>query len=274
MKKKIVYATMIMSTIALLSTGFAAWVISGSSTETQTGNIAVDTVSNVSRILSDFKWGATVNDDEGANPTNPYVVFDRPEDLSQISVNDPWLKNDDTVEGSIEKFENLTLTATFTVSNVGAEETLNKIFSSIAITSVVEEGQDDIYDNCEDAGLVTPLPRLVDADDATTWSKYVIDVENGTTSSTDGSTNGAYGITIEQTGIVDGNANYTLTVKFNWGKIFDYTNPYIFYNTHDMTDNVPGTDLTYAEHAEQHLTALNALNGSKFKLTIVTKMPE
>ena len=255
MKKKIVYATMIMSTIALLSTGFAAWVISGNDSEAASGSIAVDTVSNASRIIENFTWNSAKVDGEG----NPIIVYSVPENLSATTNN--WLSNDASENG----YENLVISATFNVSNVG-DDTLDEIFEPIVFTaSDVDtdglEGTDTNYQTAIDDKYIAPLPKQkIDGESNIVWGEFNTHVYNS-----DPYLASEYGITVTQDGT--DKSLFALTIKFNWGSKFGCQNPYYYYNNMDLTmDN--------ATAADTNLRTLNSLlDGVTFDLTIETKAP-
>lgn len=249
MKKKIVYATMIMSTIALLSTGFAAWVIAGNDSEDHSGSIAVDTVSNASRIIEDFTWSSTKYVKDGA----PIVVYSIPENLDEDKLTDPskkWLSNDNPKVG----YENLEISATFNVSNVG-EDDYSEVFESIKLElQNVGEGEETTnYEQAISGGYISGIPSI--SADYVNYTKI-----NESTIET-------HGIKVIQGETVDGKTQYTLSIKFGWGAKFGYTNPYYHYNNMDLTTE-------NASEAEENLTNMNSyLDGVTFKLTVATKAP-
>ena len=260
MKKKIVYATMIMSTIALLSTGFAAWVITGNGSVEKTGNIAVDTVSNESRIITDFSWN---NVDENKSPT---IRYGMPQLTEEQKIDGAWFENDGE-----NGFENLEISATFKVSNISEEiseggvPTYANIFESIVIEigTLNDEGEfvvdvdNSDYQTAYTQGLVTTLPAY-NPTNPTEYSKFTADSGNGT----EQEKSTYVGIKLSYS---DG--TFTISVKFGWGRVFDCKNPYEYYNNQELTADL-------ADEATTKVNRLAALLDNKyFNLKIVTKAP-
>ena len=259
MKKKIVYATMIMSTIALLSTGFAAWVIAGNDSEVRSGSIAVDTVSNASRIIEDFTWNSAKYDEQGA----PIVVYSIPENPDDSKLTDPskkWLSNDNPEVG----YENLEISATFNVSNVG-EDDYSEVFESIKLElQNVGEGEETTnYEQAISDGYITMTPSL----NTENYESYKKQIYNTGTEGVDEQLEAEFGIKIVKGETTGAKTKYTLSIKFNWGNMFDCMNPYYYYNNMELTTE-------HASEAETNLTNMNSyLDGVTFKLTVATKAP-
>lgn len=250
MKKKIVYATMLMSTIALLSTGFAAWIISGNDEDTKDGYIAVDTVSNVSRMIESFVWNES-NLDDG----NAVIKYSIPENPKTIQHNDR-ITNDAEFG-----YENLEVSATFTITNIDSEDTAkNKIADILSVDFILtnkknDEGNAEItnYEKAIEDGYITPMPVW----DSSKPSQYKIE-ETGEHS-------GEYGIkvTLSSHDSDSKKATYLVSIKFNWGKIFNYQNPYYFYGN---------ANSFVASEAETTLNQMRTyLNEVMFTLKITTK---
>lgn len=248
MKKKIVYATMIMSTIALLSTGFAAWVIAGNDDEVRSGSIAVDTVSNASRFIEDFSWTGLSGEQE------PVVVYSIPKIPDESLITDStkkWLSNDNPGVG----FENLEVSATFTVSNVGGDS-YAEVFDTIKLElGNVGEGKEATnYETAINDGYITGVPTVNSSD----YEEY---------NTVEGHPEAEYGIKVVKGETTGDKTKYTLTIKFGWGSKFDYQNPYYFYNNQELTTAL-------ASEAETNLTNMEAyLDDVTFTLTVVTKAP-
>lgn len=90
--KKIVFISALLGSIALASTGFAAWVITTQDTETVNGNVTVETVDDASHTLTvklhsqnkaSLVFGAK-NTDSVENP-NPWLTYSGdPENLTIV----------------------------------------------------------------------------------------------------------------------------------------------------------------------------------------------
>lgn len=243
MKKKIVYTTMIMSTIALMSTGFAAWVISGNNEDVREGTITVDTVSNESRLISGFAWD---------NNVDPKIVFSMPETPTQ-SFDSPRVTNN--YDASVG-YENLIAKASFEITNVSEDETLNDIMEiEFSLKDVAEQTN---FTTAINEKYITAVPSLNIQEG---WSSFTtISDEKGTAE---------YGISVKKSSekaSSDNKTKFEIEIKFAWGEAFNYENPYYYYNKlgDEFDDSV----------AEKQLTQMNQLlNGVSYSLRIATKSP-
>lgn len=268
MKKKIVYATMLMSTIALLSTGFAAWIISTNDSETKDGTIAVDTVSNVSRLITDFQWEqGTLKDDIGSEYSyskprfdegNPVICYGVPYGVSSDGNEDFYNT------GSIDKetngynlFENLIISATFTVSNVSSSDSLDNVFSDVSLELKNVENTNNNFTEAQTENYISKTPSLNVENEITKWDSFKKDSESDP--------NSEYGIKLERVDeVINGgkDSKFKITIKFGWGSKFNYKNPYNYYKD---SESVNIADLnTWLAKME------TLLNGVSFKLTIAT----
>lgn len=244
MKKKIVYTTMIMSTIALMSTGFAAWVISGNNEDVREGTITVDTVSNESRLISGFTW---------VGGANPKIVFSMPETPTE-SFDSPRVTNN--YDASVG-YENLSAKATFEITNVNDGETLNDIMEiEFSLKDVAEQTN---FTTAINEKYITAVPSLnIDGEG---WSSFTtISNEKGTAE---------YGISVKKSSEEASSTNKTkfeIEIKFAWGEAFNYENPYYYYNK--LGD---AFDDSVAEHQLNEMNQL--LNGVSYSLKIATKSP-
>ncbi len=198
MKKKLIYAVMMMSTVALLSTGFASWIISGGDSKTASGSIEVNQVNDERRNMTEIEWykadGTTaVTENEGV----PVVKYGHKDDSS---VTNPWFQEngDDTVE------EELVFVAKFSVDNVDstAVADLDSIFSDVKLEAKNSADSSD-YDWSTLGTAVGALPTL----------------HNGIALVADG---------VNDTGT---GYNFKATVTFTWGSAFNSKNPYTFLNS-------------------------------------------
>lgn len=197
--KMIAASIAILSSAAVVSTGFAAWVISGGDSKTTEGTIQADTVSDASHLISDFAWEAD----------NGTISFGAPATSKGGS-----LLN---YEGSVR--EKLTATATFKVANLEKGWTISSLFDTeqLAITEIKGEGEAAKYPS--DGKLVCALPTYLTGDVNTSTAGVYLKAENGTA---------------EQTGTDLG--SFKVTVVFTWGSDTNKENPFVFYNRLDAND--------------------------------------
>lgn len=231
-RSKVIAASIaILSSAAVVSTGFAAWVISGGDSKPVTGTITADAVTNsYHTIKGEIAWGT--GEKAGS------IAFGAPAKMENTNA---WLKN--TNNPLTEKLEAV---ATFTVENVNDGET--DLIESVTMEETdFEKKYAAISDTAEKNGYVCALP---------TYKK-------DSTSMTDA---GIYLTAAERQ--TDKTVTYTMTVKFAWGKYFTkdgaIVNPYIFFN--EMTK-----ESTNFSEANKVLNSIYGLNNVGFKITVTTK---
>lgn len=223
----------ILSSAAVVSTGFAAWVISGGDSENVSGTITADAVSNENHLIDGLAEGAQ------------FIVFGGPKTAditakkdSLVSESSRWLKNN-------KNTENLTASWTFNVAGFDEAPSDNGL-SVIDITftegTATEGGT--TFASAADKGYVAALPA---------WSKTIV---------TDaGATSGIY-LVAGKYDSTNKKMPYTLTVVFTWGEKFGNMNPYFYYNQKAE----PRTDKDSANTFLSELANMKA----NFTLTIKT----
>lgn len=235
----------ILSSAAVVSTGFAAWIIAGGDTVTGTGTIQADTVTNNEHII-DFPDGKTLGS----------VFFGAPENATN-----GWLKNDGTSK------EKLTIETTFTVTNVSnftanGSQTETDYLKSIFATS----GEGTVCSFAENSASSTDKISYATAKE----KGYVGDVPTFKWGETDKTSVGVY-VNFKDMSSTDGKLGiFDLKIVFGWGTHFNNENPFVFYNKKDRKTKVSeSSDLTYSKDAENSLGELSKI-GSTFTLTLVT----
>ncbi len=213
-----------IATVALVSVGFATWVIAGSSSINGTGNIQVDVVTDSSYPIVLKGWENNQSDIVFGTPTS--------EDASTMD-HASWLSFDGTTT------ENLSVTLNFDVYNVKDGYNLSQILTvafSADCTSSTYESYDAITSVTNN--YVSGLPTV---DDGTLYLSYKADesytkIETSNELSSSDITEGT-----------DGNyVSCQATAKFSWGSAFGYMNPYAFsYYVEDYESN-HGTSSDYS----------------------------
>lgn len=231
--KMIAASIAILSSAAVVSTGFAAWVISGGDSKEVGGTIEADEVSSQAHTLSPITFDGNTNK----------ISFGAPKDKETISQSNSyhWLQND-------AANENLIASATFTVSNVGTmPDNLKALFDEkeckfeeTTATKVYVETSDAVKKN-----YVGDFP---------TWN---LDQQY-----TDQTT--APGVYLKLGELEANTLTVTLKVVFAWGTAFKSQNPFVYYNAQKKTSSLES-------EASTALTAIGALNNAAFKVTVATK---
>lgn len=210
-RSKVIAASIaILSSAAVVSTGFAAWVISGGDTNSDvSGTITAD-------IVTDEIHKITIT-----NQTNNKVYFGAPEGNQSVTA---WLKNN----GS-EK-EKLKPSITFTVAGLEAEITEpNKLFKSISLTENATTDEAYKYSTAVAKKVVADLPKITigNAFDTSVSEESKIYLVPGS--------------------FADKKQTFTVTMAFGWGTEFGGKNPYDYYSGKIYTSELASSAKTLLE---------------------------
>lgn len=232
--KMIAASIAILSSAAVVSTGFAAWVISGGDSEPVSGTITADEVSNQNHLIDNLTGGTQS------------IVFGGPtaKDItskaeSLVSEDSRWLKNEEHTEK---------LTAVWNFDVFGFESKPDDNGKSVLEITFTEGAATENHTTFADAVAKEYVAKLPE------WDKNIA-AEAGTTS-------GIY-LVAGQYDSENKKIPYTLTVVFAWGNKFGGMNPYFFYNQKAN----PQTDKASANTYLSELANMSA----NFTLTIKTK---
>ena len=226
----------ILSSAAVVSTGFAAWVISGGEEQHVSGNITADRVSNNFHEIVFAKEG---NDAK--------VFFGGPSQDDQKTNKSAWLT---TAVGS--EVEDLEASFTFTVSGLtSAEVNPSNLFKSITLKETTTTGDETKYSTYAKPGDTQYLAALPEYNVS---SKNAFDTAKPTSA----------GICLQsKNDFVSGKQTFIVSIRFGWGTAFGGNNPFTYYN--GLTKNSSNFSLANAA-----LSELNKINAS-FQLTVETK---
>ena len=238
-RSKVIAASIaILSSAAVVSTGFAAWVISGGDSKEATGTITADTVTNSYH---------TIKPAEGDRITfDKNIIFGGPATIdSTITITNSWLSNN---AGTDQK-ENLVAKASFIVENVHSGEDNLATLIDLKTCRFVDVGNK--YANAQkndENEVLGVLPS---------WGTETIKVYSAENVKTPG-------IYLEKGQLNGTNLSITVYVAFGWGDYFNNNNPYYFYNQKPKT----------SENLKEANTILGdiraGLDGCSFTITIAT----
>lgn len=202
--KMIAASIAILSSAAVISTGFAAWVISGGDTKEVGGTIEADEVSSKAHTLSAIAFDANADK----------ISFGAPKDKDTISKPYNWLQNNETNE-------NLIASATFTVSNVDAKpDNLKELFDEKEC-KFEETTATKVYVETSDA----VKNKYVGAFPAWNLNQQYA---NQT----------APGVYLQLGELKQTTLTVTLKVVFAWGDTFQNQNPFVHYNAQKKTPSL------------------------------------
>lgn len=232
----------LLCTLALVSVGFASWVISTSTTVQQEGNIVVESVTD-NRVNVSVKFLSTTENNE--------IIFGRPKNYTE-KVND-WLKNDGN----------------------GKEENFTLKFK-VAIT----DKEDKPIELNTNSGDILNFEFGLNEDDNTTYTNcvnytYSKDAENSNRNLVLALTSDNVNITYKYINASDsgsGEEYYEVSVVIGtsnddgaWGTAFGSKNPYNYYNS---IENPTEAQIT---EAYDLLNALCVLNDIKYTFKVTAK---
>lgn len=196
--KSLTFGIAILSSAAIVSTGFAAWVITGGAEASVSGTITADTVERKDHKIT-----------IGSNLESIY--FGAP---ATMDIANAWLSNSGETE-------TLILTKTFTVANVDTKPTNDNIGNLIDGTKTkleesTETAEANKYSKAATDGYVAALPEVI-------------------LGSTDPKKE-AVGIYINPNSYSGNTATFDLKIVFGWGSEFGNINPYLYFNAKDATE--------------------------------------
>lgn len=241
----------LLCTFALVSVGFASWVISTSTTEEFEGNIVVETI-------TDKRLDVKVSflDGEATDNKNK-IVFGRPVSYTS-SNNSDWLENDDFSENNLENF---TLKFKVVISNktdssgiqLSISDTLAFDFYAIEKDSESATTKNTKYNSFASYSY-TPS-----GSESSETKEIVKPINTGDTGTKN--PNITYSYNEEE-------KYYEVTVTLGgWGSAFEGNNPYTYYNA------ITGNNLTDAKIAEafELIDAIKGLNDLQYVLVVTAK---
>lgn len=195
-RKIIMFGIMLFVSIALISTGFAAWVLSTQAKKDGSGNVTVGSVTDASFEITFVK----ISDQYGTQITNE----------NELKFSFEPTKGDETgrVRWDGNNCENLVLIFEGTVTNYQYLGTFN-----------VEMTVNDEIKKLATDGYIT-LPSC-----ATTGGKDIYSTISGA------SVESGEGISFTDKG--DGTAEFTYKIAFGWGEKFKGQNPSEYYDSDD-----------------------------------------
>ncbi len=232
--KMIAASIAILSSAAVVSTGFAAWVISGGNEVVKTdGTITADEIRNQVHTISDLKF-------VGENT----IYFGAP--ASPTSTKSSWLNN----TSAQSQKEKLTVELSFTVSV--HESTLPSPKALFEKIDVSEDTQSDAKLNY--LTYAASGKEYVDAFPTITLGDSYLE--------TAGATKGIYLVKVGELDATNHTQKFNLTVVFRWGLAFGYQNPYYYYNGMERNS-------TNESDAMSKISDLHNMS-AKLKITIKT----
>lgn len=233
-RKTITLVVYMLVCISLVSVGFAAWVITGGTTQEASAGITASTVTDNSINITNQKWTQG-----GVETSNPSFVFGH--DGSAASTY-AWL----FYESDVAK-EQLEATYSFTikVGGEGSTTTIKSVFDETK-SSISLSANSDKFTSYQGSYIAAP----------------VITYTVGTQTTTDEPTALGY---IKAT--TENSVNVSIKIQLDWGSITGGENPYTYFN--GLTnESKPYPSTEHKNLALDFLGKIAELNGVKYNLNI------
>lgn len=237
-RKIIMFGMMIFISIALISTGFAAWVLSTQTKVDNEGNVTVGVVENKS-----FEITFTEIKDQNGNDLTKTEGGKIIADSTKMKFSFEPVKDDEQgrVRWNGTASENLSITFKGTIKNATYLGSFNvKMTMTEEVKSLV--------------GSETSRKYIIAPDCAKDSGVELKDSESGAYLSSDN-----YKLTMNG----DGSATFEVTVKFGWGDLFGNENPSTYYDT-NLTGQAVSDEKVKSILEDFH----NVVNGKNTKFTI------
>ena len=220
-KRKLITAGIaVFASLAISTTGFAAWVLSTSGHAEQSGNVTVGVVEDASITISDLTFENEIQD----------LSFDcRADDNVASSTN--------RVIASEGAYESLKVKFTCTIDNASkANEITVQFYQPKGITDAIEAGYLTLPTNLSNSVTGT-------LDRATNSTVYTVSIKTG--GQLVSASNLPSGVSYQ----VDGNdILLTYTIEYGWGEAFGNMNPGDYYDVDETGMAVPGDEVLTALH--------------------------
>ena len=242
-KKTITLVVYMLVCISLVSVGFAAWIITGGTSETTQAGITASEVTDQSINITGQKWTQS-----GAETATPEIIFGAPVTPS-TNTNYIWLKADGVAT------EKLEATYSFTIK-VGDDQntttTIKEVFNASAssIEFSIDADHQAAYTTATTDNAYITAPVIT----------YTVGGDNYDTESA-----ALAAIAAVETNSVD----VSIKIEFDWGTKTLGDNPHVYFNGESIVNaDKPNPSAADKTNAKDVLSKVYALNGAKYNLAI------
>lgn len=262
-----------LSTVSLVSVGFAAWLITGGETASEVGNISVETVEDQRFHIATAADGSYIK--------APTIYYGEDKNSVDYGYNETGIANQNkwlTVKTDGGVPENFHATVTFWVSNLSTTGKSNLSYSLTLNDEATGDAAtaNTAFTTAVGDSYVQALPSGEQEGSADTGLITIYNGEN------DYVTHSVDKLKYRKVSI-------TLDSYFNWGSYFTLgtadglensvvVNPSRFFNDHKVSgsyitaeDIVPNKSITWGDEAKAVLSEVQSIAGAQFKLTLTTK---
>lgn len=216
-RKVVLFGILVFLSIALISTGFASWVMSQGAAQDSTGNVEVGIVADSNLKFNEFKLSTEslkfIPTEGSSNPEDGTWELQTEEvDLNEYSFSFEPLLNDDTgrIRSDGENHEAMVLIIYAVIS---PEEFIDNVTITLTVPQGLKDAADQDY-------IILPQCAIVNEDDqAKIKIKVGGEVEDGSLKSE-----------VDDKGNPTGRAILNYRVEFKWGSKFNYLNPGVYYD--------------------------------------------
>lgn len=250
-RKLIMFGASIFASLALVATGFAAWVLSNDAKKEESGEVVIAAVHEESVDISDIQF---IKDDPNneAEKADSFIFEPLESDtLGRVRY-----------DGSSDP-ENLDVKFQWSIDNYQIVGNVYVDFKIPAtVYSAIEAGwiDIDVKDANETSGFELRSDETIkneqNADVSYKVLRYYIQNQQGAITAADQSEDGVVSYTVEKDGDTVSKVTFTMNIAFTWGDEFDGLNPGIYYDT-PYEDGVSGANVEY-EDVKKTLNELKA----------------
>lgn len=232
-RKLIMFGVSIFMSLALVATGFAAWVLSNDANAKQSGAVELAAVHEESVDISNITFIKDDNSNDRekadqftfeplANDKLGRVRYDGTSHPENLDVKFQWTIDNYPIVGEI--FVDFKVPATVYTAITNGWLALD-----------MKDGPDDtgfelVGEESMKNGGSTDIEYKV--------LRYYVQTTQGAINADGSSTDGVVSYTVEKPDDVVSSVTFQMNIKFSWGRVFDGKNPCIYYDT-------PNSDPTY-----------------------------
>lgn len=239
-RKVIVFGIMIFASIALISTGFAAWIISQNAKQEGEGNIAVGVVTDNNIKIDEIKFT-----DGNKFTFEPSV---EKKDIKTWEANKVYVYRADNTDG-----ENLSVTFTAVIHKY---KVMKKLNVKLVLPDGIKNAGNKSYGTKSDQSYIV-LPECATATGVNLWVEGSEQTVSGFSAAKD---DGKDTLTI------------TYTITFKWGDFFGNKNPSEYYNnmtTTQQAEHIIADEMTAFRNVMAGDDKNADLSGDQAKFTII-----
>lgn len=239
-RKLIMFGVSIFMSLALVATGFAAWILSNDANQQKSGAVEIAAVHEESVDIGDITFVKDDANDEKEKAdqftfeplkgdTNGRVRYDGKSHPENLDVKFKWYIDNYQVLGAIFVDFKIPTTVYTAIEKGWIELDMKEGLDTTGFELVGDESIKTGENNVSYKVL-----------------RYYVQTQQGAISAEGSSSDNVVSYTVEKTGDVVTKVNFTMNIKFSWGEEFDHRNPGVYYDT-PSEDPLYGANIDYKD---------------------------